>query len=137
MTTPAVLREIGDALNEHLTLHRFGLIAFCVMPDHLHLIVRGLDAESCLVRFVRGFKQASGHRMRRYHGIRLWQEGFFDHVLRNEAAVERHVKYILENPVRAGLVDALEAWAYSDANLEGLRTFPRRAVRGAEADRRS
>ena len=95
------------------------------MPDHLHLIVRGLDSDADLRWFVRGFKQASGYRVGRLHNARLWQEGYFDHVPRHDKAVERQVRYVLENPVRAGLVDRLEAWPFGDANLEGLRVFPR------------
>jgi len=46
----------------------------------------------------------------------MWQEGFFDHRCRDvDDAIER-INYIENNPIRAGLVDRPELWAYSSAN---------------------
>ncbi len=42
-----------------------------------------------------------------------WQEGFFDHLIRNPESYEEKWSYVRENPVRAGLVDSAERWPYA------------------------
>jgi hypothetical protein len=51
------------------------------------------------------FRQRSGYTFRTYHRVRLWQEGYYDRVLRKEEDTFEVVSYILGNPVRAGLTD--------------------------------
>src|SRR5436190_24191059 len=60
----------------------FGLLAYCLMPDYVHLLVEGMTSDSNLRRFAKMAKQRSGaaHSMR--FGRKLWQEGYFERVLR-------------------------------------------------------
>jgi REP element-mobilizing transposase RayT len=74
------------------------------LPDHLHLLVEGKSAASDLQRFAMLAKQRSGAAYARQFGHALGQEGNFDRVLRRDDEVKPWVKYLLENPVRAGLV---------------------------------
>ena len=50
----------------------------------------------------------------RRHGVAmpLWQEEFFDHVLRSGESYEDKWQYVLQNPIRAGLVDRTDDWPY-------------------------
>jgi REP-associated tyrosine transposase len=82
----------------------FEVLAYCFVPDHLHLLVEGIHEDSNLRRFVKMSKQRSGHEYRRRCGYRLWQEGYFDRVLRDDADARIYASYIVTNPVRAGLV---------------------------------
>ena len=63
-------------------LERFAILAYCLMPDHVHLLVEGLTDTSDLTRFAKMAKQRSGGIYRRRFGKRLWQEGYFERVLR-------------------------------------------------------
>jgi REP element-mobilizing transposase RayT len=86
------------------------------MPDHAHILV-STSQENDMVRLVQRFKQATGWWFRnRYsagglkasptsNGARpsLWQKSYYDHILRREEDLGDIVKYILENPVSAGL----------------------------------
>jgi putative transposase len=74
--------------------------AYCFMPDHLHLVVRGCRAKASLVAFVKRAKQASGHWYRRVSGQRLWQVGYFERVLRDGDEHRAAVRYALDNPCR-------------------------------------
>ena len=82
------------------------------MPDHVHLFVR-LNMEMRLGRWIASLKQtmsrAAGHSRL---GGRIWQEGFFDHVLRSAASYGQKWEYVRQNPVRSGLVDDGELWPY-------------------------
>jgi putative transposase len=85
------------------------------MPDHLHVLVSG-DESSSLKEFVRLFKQLTGYWYKREVGCKdadatgfgatekLWQGSYYDHVLRSDEDLARVASYILENPLRKGLV---------------------------------
>jgi putative transposase len=73
------------------------------MPDHAHLLVEGLSASSDLKRFAKMAKQRSGGVHRRCCGQRLWQEGYFERVLRDGDDPAAIARYIIENPIDAGI----------------------------------
>jgi len=81
----------------------FRLLAFSLMPDHLHALVVGRHDEADLIRFVQRFKQVTAFDFKRQTGLRLWQQSFYDRALRIEEDLAEVAAYILGNPVRAGL----------------------------------
>ena len=81
----------------------FAILAYCFMPDHLHMLVEGVTPSSDLQRFARLAKQHSGFDYAARHGGRLWQEGYHEHILRTNENARAFARYILANPVRAGL----------------------------------
>lgn len=82
---------------------RFAILAYCFMPDHVHLLIEGLALDSDGRKFITKSKQCSGHAYAQAFQTRLWQPFGFEHVLRDEEKVHAVARYILENPVRAGL----------------------------------
>jgi putative transposase len=111
--------------------HDFELTAYCLMPDHVHMLVEGTAEDSHLPTFASLAKQFSGYRCRHRVEKRLWQDGYYDHVLRDDESTAKVARYLLENPVRAKLAasvydypfigssrytrEALIEWAYSGA----------------------
>ncbi len=83
------------------------------MPDHVHLVVEAGRHDSDLVRFVNRFKQVTAFAYRQFTGVRLWQDGYYDRVLRSDDATDSAVRYVLGNPVRAGLAATIDEWPYS------------------------
>ena len=83
--------------------HAFAVHAYCVMPDHLHLLVEGLKDVCDLRRFVNSFKQRTAYDFRRRDGTQLWQAKYYDHILRKAEAMDAVAWYIWLNPVRKGL----------------------------------
>ena len=79
------------------------VVANCLMPDHLLVLLEGRTALADCRKCADVFRRRSGLDFRREHGTRLWQDGYFDHVLRNEEATLDVVGYIVLNPVKAGL----------------------------------
>jgi REP element-mobilizing transposase RayT len=73
------------------------------MPDHLHTLVEALSDDSALLKFVTMFKQRTAFEYRRATGKRLWQEGYYDRVVRDYEPVFGIAAYILHNPIRAQL----------------------------------
>ena len=84
----------------------FELLAYCFMPDHAHLLVEGVSDASDLRRFSKLARQRSGGVHSRRTGRPLWQEGFYDRVLRDGEDIKNVARYLLNNPLRAGLVDS-------------------------------
>ena len=84
-------------------LEGFALLAYCVMPDHVHLLVEGRTASANLRRFAKRAKQSSGQTYAHRYSAPLWQEGFYERVLRGDTDLREVARYIIWNPVRAGL----------------------------------
>jgi REP element-mobilizing transposase RayT len=120
-------REVTEhciaALRAECAARSFDLLAFCFMPDHVHLLV-STDAGSDLVGLVHSFKQrtawwfrnrdaAGGLKASPPPGPRLWQKSYYDHVVRDDEALSAVVRYIIENPARARLVESPEDYPYS------------------------
>ena len=82
------------------------------MPDHAHMLVEGLGDDSDFKRFAKMAKQRSGGLYARKHHARLWQEGYHERVLREEDDARDLARYIVNNPVRAGLVENPEEYPF-------------------------
>ena len=86
------------------------------MPDHVHLVLEGCHESSDLRRFVKVAKQRVSYVFRTELGIpAVWQEGYYERVLRSEEATDVIVRYVLDNPVRAQLVTRAEDYPFSGA----------------------
>ncbi|HEY3093458.1 MAG TPA: transposase [Vicinamibacterales bacterium] len=92
--------------------HGFSVVAYCLMPDHIHALIEGRHPAADFREFVRIFKQRSSFEWKRECGKPLWQRSYFEHVLRDDEDTIGVAKYILENPVRAGLVERPEDYPY-------------------------
>ena len=106
--------------------HEFAVLAYCFMPDHVHLIVSALSESADLQKFVAKWKQVSGFAHKQRTGEALWQPSYFDHVLRDEEETSRAVRYVLENPVRKGMVVEFSEYRFSGSDVfseEQLREY--------------
>ena len=104
----------------------FAVFAYCFMPDHLHLIVSATTESADVRKFVTRWKQRSGYDYRQRTDDFLWQPSYFDHVLRDDEETHRAVRYVLENPVRKGLVRDFADYPFCGSDVfssEELREF--------------
>ena len=111
-----------DAANVRLVLAQFlragveqafEISAYCFMPDHVHLLVEGLtDASDCRT-FIKAAKQYSGYYFKRATQQRLWQRYGYEHVLRDDTERATTIRYILDNPVTAGLASEPADYAFT------------------------
>ena len=97
------------------------VIAYCFMPDHLHLLVEGLSEGADFRNFMRLFKQGSSYQWKQRYRRELWQRSYFDHVLRDDEDTIAVARYILGNPVRAGLVSSPEDYPFLGSMTMDLR----------------
>lgn len=88
------------------------------MPDHVHLVIEGLEERSDLKQFIRLAKQLSGYYWSQTHqGQRLWQRYGYERVLRDDEATRDVVRYVLENPLRAQLASAVDEYPFVGSTL--------------------
>ncbi|WP_442962720.1 REP-associated tyrosine transposase [Pseudomonas sp. AM4(2022)] len=90
-------------------------LAWVVMPDHFHWLVELHNGD--LSRLMRITKSRSAHainKARSCHGA-LWQKGYFDRALRREDDLKTMARYIVANPLRAGLVEHIGQYPLWDA----------------------
>ena len=103
-------RCIVRTLQMEHTAGRAMTLAFVVMPDHLHWLFT-LGSSAPLSQVVRTVKSVVAHHL----GGRIWQQGFHDHTVRAEEDLPAIGRYIVNNPVRAGLVCKVGDYSHWDA----------------------
>jgi REP element-mobilizing transposase RayT len=110
-------RAVVQALRAQHERGRVRSLAFVVMPDHLHWLVelRQPLRLALLVGQVKGYSAYAVNRLRPGTGRRLWQRGFHDHALRREEGLRAAARYVVANPLRAGLVARIGDYPLWDA----------------------
>ena len=85
------------------------------MPDHIHWILQ-LNSTLDLSNLVRSFKNITTYRLNKHSGARgrIWQSNYYDHKIRNNEDLIGQARYIVANPLRAGLVDNIKKYPYWD-----------------------
>ena len=85
-------------------------LAYVVMPDHLHWLLQ-LGEGKTLSGVVGTVKSVTAHRL----GMRIWQPGFHDHAMRREEDLRSAARYLIANPLRAGLAVRAGDYPHWDA----------------------
>jgi REP element-mobilizing transposase RayT len=106
--------EIVSSLMVLKERKEFPVYCYCLMPDHLHIVISPSLSSGSVSRIVRSFKSFTT-KIAWEHEVsgRLWQKSFYDHVVRNDENLMSICQYILMNPVRKALVERAEDWEYS------------------------
>ena len=90
------------------------LIAFVMMPDHIHLIIQLGEnkplraAIESLTKFV-----DREYQLRCKNRVKLWQKNYYKHVIEDRRSLEKHIRYVVENPIRKGFVENICSWPFS------------------------
>jgi threonine dehydrogenase-like Zn-dependent dehydrogenase/REP element-mobilizing transposase RayT len=118
--------EIAEIVVEnwrHFDGERYDLLAYCVMPNHVHLLVKPYD-EHPLEEILHSWKSftanAANKLLNRQGGF--WQVESYDHLVRDADDYQRCLRYILENPEKAGLKGWTWVWQKGDHDLAGHGT---------------
>jgi len=106
-------RTLSSEIPPFFAARHFEVLAYCVMPDHLHLLLEGTSDDADLREAVRAWKQRTGYDWKQRTGSRLWQPGFHDRVMRDGDDARAVVAYVLWNPVRAELVKTAREYRWS------------------------
>lgn len=112
---PDVAQVVQDALL-HFDGERYRLLAWTIMPNHVHLIVQALGWP--LERLVHSWKSFTANQINRLleRTGAVWFPDYFDRFIRDEAHLASAVEYVHQNPVKAGLVARACDWPFSSAS---------------------
>jgi len=97
----------------------FDLIAYCVMPNHIHIVFTPLEESKDkyypLSKIMHSLKRHAVNEANLILGRTgsFWQHENYDHFVRDDAEFERIVKYVLYNPVKANLVKEQKDWKWT------------------------
>jgi len=93
------------------------------MPDHLHILLLGKSESADLSAFMKRFKQATAFAYKQQTRQVLWQTGYHERILRDDESSESVARYILENPIRAGLTQHLGEYPYAWSDVYDLEAL--------------
>jgi putative transposase len=119
-----VAEVVADSLRRR-DGHVYELLAFCIMPNHVHAVFTPLEASKgnyySLTEILHSLKRNSAKQANIVLGRTgsFWQDESYDHVVRDQTDLERIAQYVLYNPVQAGLTETWQdwQWSYSKWNL--------------------
>jgi REP element-mobilizing transposase RayT len=83
------------------------------MPDHLHVVILGLDRTSRVKRAMEAFKESSGTWLKYNRPNVEWQDDFYDEIVRGSKGWAQQIRYVALNPVRAGLAEHIHAYPFT------------------------
>jgi REP element-mobilizing transposase RayT len=93
----------------------YHLLAFVVMPNHVHLLIEPQAQAPKIAQYLKGVSARRSNRLLQRTGQPFWQRGSYDYWVRNSEERDSLIRYIEENPLLAGLVDSIEQWRFSSA----------------------
>ena len=125
-----------DQLQETLSFHKVSLVAYILMPSHIHLLLGFHNIEK-MSPVIQNFKLRSAHRVKplipaefsnQLHigaKFRMWQPRFDDVIIYSQKQFDTKIEYIHNNPVRAGLVQSAVDFEFSSSRdwLTGERGY--------------
>ena len=111
--------EIATVVRDSmLTFHgeRYELISWVIMPNHIHVLLRPFDGFA-LEKIIHSFKSFTSLKANRILGRTgtFWMREYFDRYIRDSDHFEKAIRYIENNPVKAGLCKTPEDWRFSSA----------------------
>ena len=112
-----IVQEALSQIVQSAAKWAFAVFAYCFMADHLHLLVEGQADGADLIAFAKDIKQRIAYHYPRADAEPVWQKGYFERVLRDDEATQTIARYILENPVRKGLVREPRDYPFSGSMI--------------------
>ena len=103
MRDERIAHMVQDALL-HFDSQRYDLIAWCVMPNHVHVVLYPLVGHDLpeILHSWKSYTAKQANKILGRHGA-FWQEEYYDHLVRDEEDFNHALNYVLCNPARAGL----------------------------------
>lgn len=125
LTKDSVVSSLKQAIRQTKTQYPFEIVAWVLLPDHMHAIWTLPEGDADYLRrwslIKRRTSQAardvisgpSSASMRQRQEIGLWQRRYWEHLIRDDADLHRHIDYIHYNPVKHGHATKVAEWPYS------------------------
>jgi REP element-mobilizing transposase RayT len=109
----AAAASMRDILFHYRERQWYWILCYCVMSDHIHMLLKLRSSDHKLSRIIATLKHESAKRLKRVDEAFRWQYGYYDRVLRSNDSEFAFAHYIMQNPVRAGIVKEAEDYPWS------------------------
>jgi REP-associated tyrosine transposase len=114
LDNPNVAQIVSEAIYfGERELKLYDLIAFVVMPNHVHILIYPAAEMRIITKTLKGFTARRANELLGRTGEPFWQVESFDHWVRSDAELQGLIDYVEENPVRAGFAERRDYWAWS------------------------
>lgn len=112
--------EIVISTINYLKENDYDLITYCIMPNHVHLVLSLKQNSRNVDKIMQSLKRYSARQINKLlkRSGSFWQAESYDHVVRDEDELYRIIKYVLNNPVKAGLVIDWKDWEHTFVSEE-------------------
>ncbi|MCI0555729.1 MAG: transposase [Anaerolineae bacterium] len=118
LSNPQIAKLVSESLH-YRDGKVYDLDGFCILPNHAHLVCTPLEESKnryfSLSKIMHSLKRHTARQSNLIlnHSGQFWQHENYDHFVRNDAELERIIKYVLNNPVKAGLIDDWTKWKWT------------------------
>jgi REP element-mobilizing transposase RayT len=109
------LAEIVKSSIHFYDSHDYILYCYCIMPNHVHVLFAQIENARTIDKIMQSIKRYSArhiNKVLRREGS-IWQSESYDHIVRSEKEFYRIISYIVNNPVKARLVDEWDEWPHT------------------------
>jgi putative DNA methylase len=113
------IASIVDGALRYFDQQRYNLFAWTIMPNHVHVLFQLIEP-NILSSILHSWKSYSAHQANKVLGRtgEFWQHEYFEVLIRSERQKEYVLRYILNNPVKAGLCKEVSAWPWSKCSAD-------------------
>ncbi|NVO85103.1 REP-associated tyrosine transposase [Hymenobacter terrestris] len=114
LRNPDIAKVVGDSLR-HFNPKAYQLHCYCIMPNHVHMVVSLEDGAPLLaetLQRIKGYTALQANKILGRSG-QFWQRETYDHIVRSGDEMQRIIAYVLNNPVKACLVESWEQWPHT------------------------
>lgn len=115
LNNPTVHKILRDEWQSAMERHGWAIGSYVVMPDHVHFFCKPTPEACKLLELIQQWKQWTSKRIKNELKLEgsIWQNEFFDHLLRSHESYSEKWIYVEQNPVRAGLVEQARDWPFA------------------------
>lgn len=106
-------KMIIETLRKEQDRQKFYIFTYCLMPDHLHFLLSPQYDGQSVLTFTDQYKgKTTNYSWKLGSCGKLWQQRYYDHIIRTEESLHEVAQYIMNNPVRKNLVEQAEDWLW-------------------------
>ncbi len=113
---PRIAACVRDALHHcEKKMELYNLIAYAIMPNHVHVVIFPHVELRRITQTIKGFTARRANQILDRTGQPFWQDESYDHWVRDQGELQKVIRYVEWNPVKAGLAKTIEDWPWSSA----------------------
>lgn len=118
-------KEVAEMVDKAILFYdqrHYDLHAFCIMPNHVHMMMTLLPDAPVLFKVMQNLKRYTAvhaNKLLKRAGM-FWEEESYEHIVRDEREFWNILNYILRNPVKAGFVQKWQEWPFTFSKAELL-----------------